>query len=156
MPIRYIELMSDITSSLPPLPIAEMGPPVLTPLKKPLRQARVMIVASAGVHLKEDQPFSSPNDMTFRRLPAAVAPSRLALSHPTPVRYPGEQDVNVVYPYQRLAELAEEGFIGSVTEYHLSILGAIKNLRELVLEMAPGMAADAKAAGADVVLHIPL
>ena len=156
MPIRYIDLMSEITSSLPPLPIAEMGPPVLTPLKKPLHQARVMIITSAGVHLKEDPPFSSPNDMTFRRLPAAVAPSRLVPSHPTPVRYPGEQDINVVYPYQRLAELAEGGFIGSVTEYHLSMLGAIKKLRELVLEMAPRMAADAKAAGADVVLHIPL
>ena len=36
------------------------------------------------------------------------------------------------------------------------MLGAIKKLRELVLDEAPRMAADAKAAGADVVLHIPL
>ena len=132
MPLRYIELVNKVTSSLPPLPIAEMGPPVLTPLQKPLNQARVMILNSAGVHLKADPPFSSPNDMTFRRLPHATAAAGLLLSHPTPVRHPGEQDINVVYPYERLAELAAEGFIGGVTEYHLSMLGAIKKLRELV------------------------
>jgi beta-glucosidase-like glycosyl hydrolase len=43
-----------------------------------------------------------------------------------------------------------------VTAYHLSMLGAIKKLTELVTDMAPAMAAEARAAGADVVLHIPL
>lgn len=156
MAIRYRDLMSEITRSLPPLPIAEMGPPVLTLLKKPLREARVMILTSAGVHLQDDPPFGSPNDMTFRRLPQAVQASRLRCSHPTPVRRPSEEDINVVYPYQRLAELAAEGFLGDVTEYHLSMLGAIKRLRDLVTEMAPRMAAEAKAAGADIVLHVPL
>jgi hypothetical protein len=36
------------------------------------------------------------------------------------------------------------------------MLGSIKLLRQLVTEMAPRMAADTKAAGADVVLHTPL
>jgi D-proline reductase (dithiol) PrdB len=156
MPIRYAELMSAITPTLPPLPIAAMGTPVLTPLRKPLAEARVMILTSAGVHLASDPPFSSPNDMTFRRLPQSVAPGELRPSHPTPVRLPGERDINVVYPYQRLAELAAEGIIGGVTAYHLSMLGAIKKLTELVTDMAPAMAAEARAAGADVVLHIPL
>jgi hypothetical protein len=155
MPIRYAELMGEITG-LPPLPIAEMGPPVLTPLKKPLSQARVMIVTSSGVHLEGEPPFQHPNDMTYRRIPQDAAPERLAPSHPTPVRRPGQADINVVFPYQRLAELAEEGFIGGVTDHHLSVLGSIKKLRELVTDMAPKMAADAKAAGADVVLHTPL
>ena len=37
MPIRYGELMGQITG-LPPLPVAEMGTPVLRPLGKPLRE----------------------------------------------------------------------------------------------------------------------
>lgn len=45
MPIRYAELMGEITG-LPPLPVAEMGPAVLTPLNKPLSQAKVMITAT--------------------------------------------------------------------------------------------------------------
>jgi len=155
MPIRYAELMGEITG-LPPLPIAEMGPPTLTPLQKPLREARVMIVTSSGVHLGDDPPFNHPNDMTFRRIPHGTPPEGLRPSHPTPVRRPGEADINVVFPYQRLDELAREGLIGGVTDYHLSMLGSIKLLRQLVTEMAPRMAADAKAAGADVVLHTPL
>src|SRR5436190_2778617 len=89
MPIRYAELMGEITG-LPPLPIAEMGPPTLTPLQKPLREARVMIVTSSGVHLAGDPPFNHPNDMTFRRIPHETPLERLHPSHPTPVRRPGE------------------------------------------------------------------
>src|SRR5262245_20555054 len=155
MPIRYAELMGEITG-LPPLPVAEMGPPVLTPMRRPLREARVMIVTSSGVHLDNDPPFKHPNDMTFRRIPQGASPERLQPSHPTPVRRPGQADINVVFPYQRLSDLAREGFIGGVADYHLSLLGSIKKLRQLVTEMAMQMAADAKAAGADLVLHTPL
>ncbi|HEX6513929.1 MAG TPA: hypothetical protein VF157_16620 [Chloroflexota bacterium] len=108
MAIRYAQLMGEITG-LPPLPIADMGPPVLTPLARPLAEARVMILTSAGVHLEDEPPFRHPNDMTFRRLPQATPPERLRPSHPTPVRRPGQADVNVVFPYQRLAELEREG-----------------------------------------------
>jgi D-proline reductase (dithiol) PrdB len=155
MPIRYAELMGEITG-LPPLPIAEMGPPVLTPLHKPLAECKVMIVTSAGVHLKGTPPFHHPNDMTYRGIPQSTPMGELEPSHPTPVRRPGQADINVVFPYQRLAELTAEGFIGGVTSDHLSMLGSIKKLRELVTEMAPRMAADAKAAGADLALHVPL
>ena len=155
MPVRYAELMGEITG-LPALPVAEMGPPVLTPLRKPLSEARVMIVTSAGVHEAGTPPFNHPNDMTFRQIPQDTPASGLRPSHPTPVRRPGERDINTVFPYQRLAELAKEGIIGGVTDYHLSMLGSIKLLRQLVTEMAPKMADDAKAAGADLVLHTPL
>ena len=156
MGIRYIELVNEITATLPPLPIAELGPPVLTPLAKPLSECKVMIVSTAGVHQKADPPFQPINDMTFRRISQFAEPEQLKPSHPAPVRRPGEADINVVHPYQRLAELAGEGFIGGVTEYHLSCLGAIKKLRELVTELAPQMALAAKAGGADIVLVVPL
>lgn len=155
MAIHYAELMGEITG-LPPLPIAEMGPPLLTSLAKPLSQSRVMIVTSAGVHLAGTPPFQHPNDMTFRVIPQTAPADQLAPSHPTPVRRPGQADINVVFPYQRLADLAQEGFIGGVTDRHISMLGSIKKLRELVTDMAPKMAAEVRAAGADLVLHTPL
>jgi D-proline reductase (dithiol) PrdB len=155
MPIRYAALMGQITG-LPALPIAEMGPPVLTSLRRPLGECTVMIVTSAGVHLKGTPPFQHPNDMSYRCIPQSAAVDQLEPSHPTPVRRPGQADINVVFPYQRLAELAREGVIGAVTAEHLSLLGSIKKLRALVTDMAPRMAADAKAAGADLVLHVPL
>ena len=154
--INYIDLMSRITSSLPPLPIAEMGQPSLTPLDKPLSECRVMIVSSAGVHLATDAGFKHDNDLTFRRIPQLVPAGQLRVSHPSPVRRAGEADINVVHPYERLEELADEGFIGEVSPYHLAISGGIKKLTELVTELAPAMAADAKLAEPDLLLVVPL
>jgi D-proline reductase (dithiol) PrdB len=156
MAIQYIELMSRITSSLPPLPIAEMGQPALTALNKPLSECRVMIVSSAGVHLAADAGFKDDNDMTFRRIPQDVSSGQLRISHPSPARRAGEADINVVHPYERLAELADEGFIGDVSPYHLAISGGIKKLTELVTELAPAMAADASDAEPDLLLVVPL
>jgi len=35
-----------------------------------------------------------------------------------------QADVNVVFPLQRLKELAEDGTIGSVADFHYSFMGA--------------------------------
>ena len=156
MPLDYISLTSDVTSSLPPLPIAEMGPPVLTPLGKPLAECRVMLIGSAGVHLAGDPPFEPINDMSYRRIAQNTPADQLRVSHPSPIRGPGEADVNVVFPYHRLAELSAAGVIGGVTDFHLSILGAIKRLTELVMDMAPRMVDEARSAGADLALLVPL
>lgn len=155
-PLRYIDLVGSVTQGLPPLPIAKLGPPLLTPLKRPLRESRILIVTSAGVRLKAEAPFHPVNDMSFRRIPSDAAADRLAPSHPSPVRRPGEEDINVVFPIDRLRELAAEGAIGGVTGYHLSFLGTIKRLTELVSDLAVKMAGAAREAGADAALLVPL
>lgn len=155
-PIRYIDLVSSVTAELPALPIAVLGAPALTPPRKPLDQARVMLVASAGVRLRSEPPFLPVNDLSFREIASSVAAVDLIPSHPTPVRRPGERDINVVYPFERLAELADEGFIGGVTAYHLSFLGTIKRLGSLVTDLAVRMVQSAERGGADAVLLVPL
>lgn len=154
--VRYLELINEVSRPLPPMPVADLDPPALTTLGMPLAHARVMLLGSAGVHLREDPPFEPVNDLSFRRIPAATDPATLRPSHPTPMRRPGLRDVNVVFPYQRLAELAAEGVIGGVTATHLSMLGAIKRLRALAGEVAPAIAAEARAQGADLMLIVPL
>ena len=61
MPIRYAELMGEITG-LPPLPIAEMGPPVLTPLRKPLAECTVALISTAGIARRDDVPFDQDGE----------------------------------------------------------------------------------------------
>ena len=153
---RYLELVNEITAPLPPMPVAEMGTPPWTPLRVPLEQATVMIVSSAGVHLRDESPFAPVDDLTFRRIPADISPEQLRPSHPSPIRRPGRKDVNVVHPFERLDELATEGRIGGVTEHHQAMLGAVKSLVPLVTELGPAMVADAVAAKADLVMLVPL
>ncbi len=154
--LRYIELVNEITAPLPPMPIATMGTPPWTPLRTRLEEARVMIVSSAGVHFRSDPPFAPVDDLTFRRIPSDASPELLRPSHPSPIRRPGRIDLNVVHPVERLSELAAQGLVGGATDYHLSMLGAVKSLVPLVTELGPAMAADAAAAGADLVMLVPL
>jgi D-proline reductase (dithiol) PrdB len=154
--LRYLDVINEVSAPLPPMPVADLGPPALSPLDKPLDQARVMVLNSAGVHFRSDAPFRPTNDLGVRRIPATAEPGDLRPSHPTPMRRPGMRDVNVVFPYQRLAELAADGVIGGVTAVHLSMLGAIKKLRALVTEVAPAVAAEAQRQGADLLFIVPL
>jgi D-proline reductase (dithiol) PrdB len=155
-PLHYIDLVNEVTAPLPPIPIARMAMPPWHRLAAPLEETTVMLVSSAGVHVRTDAPFAPVDDLTFRRIPAGTDPKLLRPSHPSPIRRPGLIDLNVVHPAQRLAELAEQGHIGGVTDHHLSMLGAVKSLVPLVTEMGPAMAADAKAAGAGLVMLVPL
>lgn len=76
-------------------------------------------------------------------------------SHPTTVRKPAEQDINGVYPIDRLHELADAGLIGGVTSAHISYLGTIKKLTDLVANLAPDMVRAAKEARSPAASRIP-
>jgi D-proline reductase (dithiol) PrdB len=154
--VRYLDLINAVSQPLPPMPVARLGPPVLSSLPVPLSQARVMLLNSAGVHLRGEPPFQPTNDLSVRQIAATIEPGRLRPSHPTPMRRPGLRDVNVVFPYQRLVELAAAGVIGGTTPVHLSMLGAIKRLGRLADEVAPVVVAAARQHGADLLFIVPL
>lgn len=156
MPLSYLRLMNEITAPMPAMPVAKMGEPPFVPLGVALEEASVMLVNSAGVHLRDEPPFQFVDDLSFRRLDQTTERSKLRPCHPSPIRRPGRIDVNVVYPYERLAELADEGVIGRPTDHHVSMLGAVKQVSRLMTELGPAIAADARDAGADLVMLVPL
>jgi D-proline reductase (dithiol) PrdB len=155
-PLRYMELVNAVTADLPPLPIAALGPPLLTDPGRALRDSRVILITSAGVRERDEPSFLPTNDMTFRTIAHDVAATRLVPSHPTPVRRPAEADINVVFPRDRLDELAATGVVGGSADFHLSFLGTIKKLTDLVTVMAPEMVGAARRANADLALLVPL
>ncbi len=125
--------MDEITAPMPPLPVTCLGPPPLVPLNRRLADATVMLVSSAGVHLRSEPPFAFVDDLTCRRLGQSLPPTRLRPCHPSPIRRPGRQDINVVYPYQRLAELAQAGVLAAPAPFHVSTLGAIKQVTRILM-----------------------
>jgi D-proline reductase (dithiol) PrdB len=65
-----------------------------------------------------------------------------------------QQDWNVVFPLDRLRELAEEKVIGSVADYHYSFMGATDPIR--MEATARNLAKIMKNDGVDAVLLVPV
>ena len=91
----------------------------------PLPQRRVAIVSSAGLVVRGEKPFRG-RDPDYRVIPSSTRPDGLLLSHISINldRTGFQEDWNVVFPIDRLNELAAEGAIGSVAATHYSFMGA--------------------------------
>ena len=91
----------------------------------PLSQRRVAIVSSAGLLVRGGMPFRG-RDPDYHTIPPGTRPDDLLISHMSINfdRTGFQEDWNVVFPIDRLSELAAEGTIGSVADVHYSFMGA--------------------------------
>jgi D-proline reductase (dithiol) PrdB len=90
-----------------------------------LPQRRVAIVSSAGLVVRGEDPFRG-RDAGYRAMPADTQPKDLLISHISINfdRTGFQEDWNVVFPLDRLNELAADGVIGEVAQTHYSFMGA--------------------------------
>ncbi len=90
-----------------------------------LSRRRVAIVSSAGLVVRGENPFRG-RDPDYRAIPADTKPGELLVSHISINfdRTGFQEDWNVVFPLDRLNELAADGVIGSVAQTHYSFMGA--------------------------------
>jgi D-proline reductase (dithiol) PrdB len=93
----------------------------------PVARRRVALVTTAGLHLRGDRPFGqgdARND--YRVIPGGVAAKDVVMSQLSTNfdRSGFQQDLNIVFPIDRLREMAARGEIGSVADFHYSFMGA--------------------------------
>lgn len=118
--------------------LPDFGPTPFAP-GPPLRERRVAIVTTSGLHPRGDQPFQV-GSADYRVIPGNTPAGDLIMSHVS-VNYDRsgfQEDVNVVFPLERLRELKADGAIGSVSEFHYSFMGAasIRALEPKARELA--------------------
>jgi D-proline reductase (dithiol) PrdB len=65
-------------------------------------------------------------------------------------------DMNVVYPIDRLKELAADGAIGRVASPAVSFMGYFTNVFRMRDEVAPAIVDAAQRSGADAALLVPV
>lgn len=111
-----------------------------TPRTRELSQSVFALVTTAGVHLRSQQPYNVEGDNSWRELPGAVQAGDLMVTHAHYDHRDADQDINCVFPLDRLRELAEEEIIGGVANTHLGFMGYSQNLRGLYEQAAPQMA----------------
>lgn len=123
-----------------------------------LSRRRIAIVTTAGIHSRRDRPFVPGASGTEYRVIAGDAQAAdLVMSHVSVNfdRAGFQRDWNVVFPLDRLRELADEGYIGSVADLHYSFMGAISPVTRYEAP-ARELAAHLKADRVDGVLLSPV
>ena len=90
-----------------------------------LSERRVAIVSSAALIHRGDKPFDFGSG-EFRAVPSAWDNAEILMSHVSinHDRNGYRRDLNVIYPIDRLRELAAEGVIASVANTHFSLMGS--------------------------------
>jgi D-proline reductase (dithiol) PrdB len=137
------------------LPAPEFPNPAwVTP--KPLAESTVAIVTSAALHTVDAERFST-GDTGCR----FIARDRrdLIMGHWSPNfdHLGAAMDINVVYPIDRLEELATRGIIGAVAPRHVSFAGnQPDDVATIRLDTGPAAAAALVADGVDVVILTPV
>ncbi len=130
----------------------------LAQLKKPLSEAHLTFVSSAGVQPKTTMPFDVVHpvgDYSFRRVSSSSMVVDLEIHQ---IKYPTSgavRDLNVIFPIERLQELAAEGVIGSLTPNFFSFIGYQMDPPTFESTLAEDIASAVVADGADAALLCP-
>jgi D-proline reductase (dithiol) PrdB len=130
----------------------------LASIKKPLSEAKLTFISSAGVQPIGTMPFDTVHpvgDYTYRKVPSNAKPSDLEIHQ---LKYPtvgANEDLNVIFPIERLQELAEEGIIGGLTENFFSFIGYNMDPGKLEEKLAEDIADAVVKDHADIALLCP-
>jgi D-proline reductase (dithiol) PrdB len=132
-----------------------------TPLQKPLSDCRIALVTSSGLIRKSDKPFDLANpsgDPTFRTIPSGTGAEELTLSIISANwdRSGFAMDVNVVFPMDRVRELAAEGIIGAPADTYYAFMGSIFDIDPVASTSAPQVGRLLRNAGVDIALLAPV
>lgn len=122
---------------------------------KPLAESTVAILTSASLHHPE-QPGFEPRDTSFRVLDPTRRDYQLGHWSQDVDQVGYGVDYNVVFPLDRLDELAADGTIGAVADVHLAYAGNQFEVAGIRMDSGPEGAKLLLDAGVDVVLLTPV
>ena len=100
-----------------------------TPLKRDLKDCRIALVSTSGAYVEGMQSFSD-NDLSFRLIPTETDTKNIRFVPGHFDTSKGAEDANIMFPLDRLRELAASGEIGKLSEHHIS-MGLTTELRKL-------------------------
>ena len=122
---------------------------------KPLRESRLALVTTGGVHLPKQLRFDIDDpmgDCSYREVPTDAYILTWTHAYYAP---DSGADLDSVFPLWTLRGLVAEGIVGEVNRRHFSFMGAIHDPRPLVERTAPEVARKVAEDGVDAVLLTP-
>lgn len=143
---------------------APRDPVPWTPLRRPLADATVTLVSTAGISMKSDPAFDAAGerqnpwwgDPSYRVIPRTATAADVVVSHlHIDTRYILE-DLDVALPLARLGELEQGGRIARAALTHYSFMGYLLDPTEFLASTVPAMIARMRAEGVDVAVFVPV
>jgi hypothetical protein len=155
------ELPLWLRTALKVYPWRRVDPVPCAPLRRPVPQARVALVTTAGLVAEGEPPFDESvkgGDCSYRVIAASTNVQALGDFHRSKSFDHGgiARDRNVAFPLDRLRELVTGGEIGEVAPRHLSFMGSITAPGRLTKGTAPEAAQLLVEDRVDVALLIPV
>ena len=155
------ELPLWLRTTLKIYPWRRVSPVPCAPLRRPLAEARVALVTTAGLVPSGQPPFDEGvkgGDFSYRIIPGDAELQPLGEFHRSAsFDHAGiAADRNVAFPLDRLRELARSGEIGEVAPRQLSFMGSITAPGRLVKRTAPEAAQLLVEDRVDVALLVPV
>jgi D-proline reductase (dithiol) PrdB len=130
-----------------------------TPYTGKASEQTIALLTSGGLYLKDKQaPFNTTSihgDPSFREIPKTARQEDFGIAHAHYDHSLAEQDINVIFPLERLIELEREGIIGRVAETHYSF-SYVNDVVTLLSEFVPPLLKKLKAAAVDILLLVPV
>jgi D-proline reductase (dithiol) PrdB len=130
----------------------------LAALEKPLSSSKLCFVSSSGVQQKGSMPFDVVHpigDFTYRAVPSHATAADVEIHQ---LKYPtggALEDINVIFPLDRLRELVELGELGGLTENFFSFIGYNMDPVRVEHEFSEDLATAVESERPDVVLLAP-
>lgn len=159
-PVKYVDALAEHYGSMgfPPYQWTVNDSAPLTPLTKPLRDCRIALLTSGGISRACDAPWNpdARNEFRLDEIPADTAADGFQIHDSYYDHTDAEQDINTVFPIERLRELASDGVIRDISARHWSgFMGRIYK-RSHVLEVeGPRFAGLLAEDGVDALVAIP-
>jgi D-proline reductase (dithiol) PrdB len=116
-----------------------------TPVKKPLEESCISLIASSGIFRDDQEPFEPNgwpvNEVGIRLIPKETDVKRLKMHYNYYDHRDAVRDINCVFPLERLRELEEEGVIGRLAPSMISLGMGRTYKRSLIFKtLAPKIA----------------
>lgn len=142
-----------------------------TPLRKEIAECKITYISFAGVYGLGQKPFNTspgpvseylrryrfktPGDPSYREIHKDVDPTELMVSHADYDHADAGEDINCVFPLERLLELNEENLFGALGDTHYSLLGNVPDWKLIEAGPAKAMGDRLEKEGVDVVFLSP-
>lgn len=131
--------------------------PAFTPPSKPLSEARLGMISTAGAYVQGQVAYHYKDDTGIRTIPRQTPVSKLRFSHIMEnYLVEARQDPCTVFPIEALDALHQDGSIGALADNYFSCMGGIYSQSRVRDELLPSLSEAVSRERLELLLLVPL